>query len=526
MRPNSTTDRERFSRWTIALPVIVLATYLAALLARFLYKGQLYLSFFVDDFYYYLVIGKNLALHGASTFNGIQATNGYHPLWLLTVALFYRVFGTGTGLFVALTVLIWLLVCGSYPALRRAQASLGIGGNSGLACALLSVTFMAVLSRTGMEIGLALFFLMLFWDRMAALPLERQTTQGAVASGLLASALVLSRLDSSLVVAAYGALTLLRPSTTRRVAVKRLFWFSAGLLPVAIYVAVNHFEFGTLLPISGIAKNLKSNWLPSDSTVLILGLPRLVNILFAWPCFLLCALFLLSVLGTSRTADDGIGADRRRVQFCVMFHPILFYGVLSFSSDWQMWWIWYLYPLVPIFGLLGPPVVARWISKRQAVLLGLAVAATCASVVILLNRTGTNPTSVFELQRAIGLQQFAATHPGRYGMGDDVGLAAYLMAPPVLQLEGLVADKPFVDRIRRQEPLVQALQELGIDYYVTVRPRANGACYDVKEPEDGGAHSPAMRARLCVPPVADIRPFGDPHHALVFDVHSLRTSPE
>jgi hypothetical protein len=514
--------QERLQQWKVALPIIVLAAYFAALMVHFAYKGDLYLSFFVDDFFYYLVVAKNLALHGTSTFNGLQPTNGYHPLWLLTIALLYKIFRTQLSFFVALSLLIWLLVCASYRALRHTQLSLGIGGDAGLAWALLSITCMAVLSRTGMEIGLALFCLSLFWERMATQPLERQTPAAAFVSGLLASALVLSRLDACLVVAAYGGLTLIAPSGVRRTAVKQVFYFGAGLLPVAIYFAINRIEFGTMLPISGIAKNLKSTWFPSASTVSMLGLPRLLNILFTWPSLTLCALFLLHVLRGAVDADRAVSADRRRVQLCVALHPIIFYSVLSFSSDWPMWWIWYLYPLVPVCALLGPTLIARWLPLTRSASLWLAAAVTCGSLVIILDRVRTERPAVFAMQRALGLQEFAAAHPGLYSMGDTAGLPSYLIPAPLLQLEGLMADKPFVDRIRRQEPLLEALDELGVDYYVTVRPQPNRDCYDVREPYWAGAHSPAMQARLCIHPVADIGPPGDPHHALVFDMRALR----
>lgn len=523
-RTSAPPKQERRLQWEVALPIIVLAAYFAALMIHFAYRGDLYLSFFVDDFFYYLVVAKNLALHGASTFNGLQATNGYHPLWLLTIALLYKIFRTQLSFFVALSVLIWLLVCGSYRALRRTQLSLGIEGDAGLAWALLSITCMAVLARSGMEVGLALFCLSLFWERMATQPLERQTPAAAFVSGLLASALMLSRLDASLVVAAYGGLTLIAPSGARRTAFRKIFYFSAGLLPVAIYFAINRIEFGTMLPISGIAKNLKSTWFPSASTVSILGVPRLINFLFTWPSLTLCALFLLHVLRGPVDADSMVPPDRRRVQLCVALHPIIFYSVLSFSSDWPMWWIWYLYPLVPVWALLGPTLIARWIPLTRPATLWLAAAVTCVSLVIILDRVRTERPAVFSLQRALGLQEFAAAHPGLYGMGDTAGLASYLMPAPVLQLEGLVGDKPFVDRIRRQEPLLQALNELGVDYYVTVRAQPNRDCYDVREPYWAGAHSPAMQAHLCIHPIADIRPLGDPHHALVFDLRPLRAA--
>jgi hypothetical protein len=491
-------------------------------MVRFAYQGNLYLSFFVDDFFYYVLVAKNLALHGASTFNGLQTTNGYHPLWLLTITLLYKIFGNQRALFVALVLVIWLLVCGAYWGLRRAQASLGMDRDAGLACALLSITFMAILSRSGMEVSLGLFWLSLFWARMAAQSLESQTPKQAVVSGLLASALVLSRVDTCLIVALYGGLTLVRPGGTRRKAIQQILWFSVGLLPVAAYFAINQIEFGTLLPVSGLVKNLKTTWLPSASTVSILRLPRMVNIVFAWPCFALCALFILHLLRRPMEPRNSVPADRRRVQLCVALHPILLYSVLSFTSDWPMWWIWYLYPLVPVWALLGPALLERWLPLPRTAFLWLAAAVACGSLLIFLDRLQTNTPAVYALERATMLRQFAIAHPGRYGIGDAAGMPSYLMPVPVVQLEGLMGDKPFLDRIRRQEPLLEALDQLGIDYYVTVRPEPNGDCYDVREPAQSGPHSPVMKAHLCLPPAADIRPPGDPHHALVFDVRKLR----
>jgi hypothetical protein len=516
-------QQDAVPRWTAALPIIVLVGFLAVLLVHLTGGGERYLSFFVDDFFYYLVIARNLAFHGASTFNGLQATNGYHPLWLLTIAFLYRLFGTHFAFFVALLVLIWLLVCGSYRALLAAQLSLGIAPIPGLACALFSVTFMAVLARTGMEVGLALFFLCLFWERMAARPLEVQTSAEALVSGLLASALVLSRIDASLIVVLYGGLTLIKPFGVRRSRVlKTMLWFGAGLVPIAIYVAINQLEFGTILPISGIAKNLKSTWFPSASAVRAFGLLRGINILFTWPSFVLCALFLVHLLSRPKGADSAVQPGGRRLQLCVVLHPIIFYSVLSFSSDWPMFWIWYLYPLVPVCALVGPTLIARWVPISRGAMLWLAAAVTCGSLMVILDRVEPHKLAMFSLQRDIGLREFAMAHPGRYGIGDVAGLAGYLMPPPVLQLEGLVADKPFLERIRHQQPLLQALDELGVDYYVTFRARRSADCWDVREPDEAGPHSPVMRAHLCIQPVADIGPTGDPHHALVFDMRQLR----
>src|ERR1700733_1338362 len=74
-RESAPPKQDRLLQWNLALPIVVMAAYFAALMVHFAYKGDLYLSFFVDDFFYYLVVAMNLALHGASTFNALQTTN-------------------------------------------------------------------------------------------------------------------------------------------------------------------------------------------------------------------------------------------------------------------------------------------------------------------------------------------------------------------------------------------------------------------------------------------------------------------
>ena len=495
------------------MPLILLAVYFLVLMARFAYIGELYLSFFTDDFFYYLVVARNLALHGTSTFNGLQLTNGYHPLWLLAMTFLYRVFGGHLALFLAIVLFIWVLVCASYYTLRRTQQLLHLDREIGLGCALLSITFMALISRTGMEVSLALLCLTLFWHRMSARPLDRQASTEAFFSGLLASALVLSRIDACLVVAVYIILTLVRPCVARRKVIRNILWFGAGLLPLALYAGINQFEFGAPLPISGLAKNMKDTLLPSVSTVGWLCTPTTINVLFTWPSVVCCALFLLHS-NRRGIVGDTVEADKRRVQYCVALHPIIFYSVLSFSSDWPIW-TWYLYPLVPVGALLGPVLVGRLKPSRSA-LLWMTASIACGSLVILLNLARINPGAFLIYEQAVELRAFAVNHPGRYAMGDDAGTPGYLMAQPIVQLEGLMGDKPFLNRIRHQEPLLAALQELGIDYYVTTDARPNNGCYEVREPSQAGPRSPAMRGRLCMKPLAVIRPLGSV--TMIFDV--------
>lgn len=56
-----------------------------------LWWGPLPHTITFDDAWYYFGIARNVAGGDGSTFDGINATNGYHPLWLLICTVFYAV---------------------------------------------------------------------------------------------------------------------------------------------------------------------------------------------------------------------------------------------------------------------------------------------------------------------------------------------------------------------------------------------------------------------------------------------------
>jgi hypothetical protein len=523
--PDSEALQGPMSKAVRLLPVLLLGIYAIVLMARFFTPGDLYLSYFEDDYFYYLIVAKNIVLHGMSSFDGIRSTNGYQPLWQMINTGLYWVFRDHRAFFIVLLLVVFLLVIGTYRTLRRTQVLMGENKGYGLACALLSISFMAAISRTGMEVSLTLFLLTLFWHRMASSPLEDQTPMGALLSGLLASGVVLGRLDAFVVITLYLLLTAIRPRNTRSAALRSGLYFCFGLLPVAVYFAWNHAVFGTLLPISGVAKNLKSPWIPTASTLISLFKVRSVNLLLTWPSFVLGTLFVLQSnrvqTGVER-ADLGV----RRVQLCILLHPVFFYGILTFTSDWPIW-SWYLYPLVPVAALLGPKALSGWKVLRPQILVERATLAVgCVYVLMVAGMLRYNFTERLLYQQAEELQEFSLSHPGRYAMGGGAGVPGYVMTSTLVQVEGLMGDRAFLSRIRNREPLIQALQELKVDYYTTMLMRGPqpGPCYTLREPEMAGFASPVMAGRLCSPVADFVNPEG--HHLLVFDVHRLEASPQ
>ncbi|RME22092.1 MAG: hypothetical protein D6798_16635, partial [Deltaproteobacteria bacterium] len=86
-----------------------------------------------DDSFYYLEIARNIAAGRGSTFDGLQPTNGYHPLWMaICVKLFAAgipetwapraVLGLGLGLWGAV---LWSVLRKAGPLAMVAGVLLG-----------------------------------------------------------------------------------------------------------------------------------------------------------------------------------------------------------------------------------------------------------------------------------------------------------------------------------------------------------------------------------------------------------------
>ncbi len=206
---------------------------------------------FIDDAYYYLLIARHFAESGVPSFDGLHATNGFHPLWMLLLAALYKAIGPAADVYRQVTaakalevaaLAFALAVC--VLAFHRLRGRTPLAwGFVGAALVFFVPTFL--LWEQGMESTLAtgLFLLALY-----AFIDERP--------GWLAVALplaFLARLDALVFAIAPLALAwLLRAPEA---------WKSAwrALVPLVIvasvYIAINLFWTGYPTPISGEIKS-------------------------------------------------------------------------------------------------------------------------------------------------------------------------------------------------------------------------------------------------------------------------------
>jgi hypothetical protein len=276
-----------------------------------------------------------------------------------------------------------------------------------------------------------------------------------------------------------------------------------GCCPVFAYLAVNERIFGTMMPVSGQAKEIRFHHFPSLAPLISIVNPHSASgILLAFPALALGVLAAILLLRNTRlrSGDRSLYA----VASALIAFPIAHFTVISLLSDWPLF-LWYLYPFVLlIFGAAlaliatAPDTeipVAAFILRFASI--GMVAA---ASLYIALIAVFRKPSDLY-LQSA-DLAQFAVTHPGIYAMGDRSGTPAYLIHYPFVQLEGLTMDKQFLQNIRSQINLAELFRRYGVSYYIATNPPFRDGCYVLVEPREAGPDSATMHGVLCRQPLA------------------------
>lgn len=240
----------------LAWPLAIVALALVSLGAPLCWlSGHELATQYEDDAFYYFQIAKNVGLGRGFSFDGLHATNGFHPLWLALLVPLFRWLPPldapvrAAGLLEAL-----LLGCAGalvHAVMRRQQAPRWSALAAGVLVFALPGT--RSLTRVGLESALCMCLLAGIWR---ALP--RQPAEGSAPwlrlGGLCALAL-LARLEA---LCALGCLLwLLR--VPLMAAPRRALWLvGPPLVTFALYLTWNRLGFGTWLPVSGLVKQQRA----------------------------------------------------------------------------------------------------------------------------------------------------------------------------------------------------------------------------------------------------------------------------
>ena len=443
------------------LPVRLVAIFVGVMLAiPVLYPPVALYSAFADDFFFYGKVAKSISAGNGSTFGGIVATNGYHPLWQMTLVPLFSLAGAlGIDGAIVCRLAIALIAAGAIALLGRYLGRWAPASPWRTALFLFAACYYFLLARTGMEIVLSTPLMILFLEQVLA---ERKN---GWLIGLLAALVVLARLDAALglIVFFLAYAALVRPSFTELLKIG-----VAGAAPVGAYLAINRVQFGSLMPVSGLAKSVLhlGGFNAATFTSLFNGTYKITNPI----AFALLATIALLTLGVWRR----LRAEDKACTVGAFLSTPLFYLQNSLRSDWTLW-TWYYYPI--LFSLLMlAPVVGVWIqAQREAGFRehdqrpsprGRAAAAAAGLYFLAMAAYAVRPGVGAMPQAGLAIREFSRTHPGVYAMGDQAGIVGYLLDEPMVQLEGLVMDAEYLRRFRAAKDLKEILDAYGVDYYV------------------------------------------------------------
>lgn len=458
-----------------------------------------------DDAYYYLGVARSLARGHGSTFTGLTETNGYHPLWqLLLVPLAWAIRDIDlliVGVVVVQGVIWALAVAQAWGIARRLGAE--VAGLVGVvAMGVIAVVTFRV-SFDGMETGLLLVVLVAVL-RLGIEAGDDPAPRTDLVLGLLLAVAFLTRLDAVFVTGPL-AVVLLRRGAPDAAGLRRrlvaLVGPTAGAL--VVYVSVNQALFGTPVPVSGRAKSLGAPHVNGRPIVDVLQAGDLLG-RPAW----LGAVSLLMVgtawaLGHWRR-DPG----RRRLMhltLAVAAGQAVFVAYLTFATSYGTL-PWYHYNTALLL-LCGGLLLADWLlahvpARAAARGAGVALGALAGGSFLVVQAAGTFLTSDNTHTGGVAAGELARTElpdDAVLAMGDRAGIFGVVADRPLLQLEGLMADAPFLHDLERGRVLERMKAE-GVDFYVRYAPRRERRldgrdCWRLREPRV--SRGPSFHVTVC-----------------------------
>lgn len=434
--------------WPLICALAVFVVLMADLIGLSIHGGL----FAEDDAYYYLIIARNIAATGASTFDGQALSNGYHPLWMGLLVL--QDLTVGPSLFATFTIEAVLVSAALFLILRRAPT---VRADASVIFSILFLFLLTPMVMRGMEISLLVFCVALLAEALAA---ARTHRRGGLLLGLACAAVVGARIDAAFFVAPI----LLFAPASRRAKLEAL-----AVLAVlgALYGATNLAIFGSMTPISSGIKSLGGLQINHP---LLRQLRQVLHGAADGRLYFVTLLLLAAspvLVWFSRPGTVG-----RALAVGSLVGGAIYVAKLLFASSWVIW-NWYnfalLFPLVAGFQI-GLETLDRWRitlawPRWTSPAVGLA-----GLVILAMQAVGglVGPFRVDAGYAALNSQavtRFAPILAGqRVAMGDRAGSFAMAYPGPVVQLEGLVNDKAYFAALRRHDDVTQLLCDRGVRF--------------------------------------------------------------
>lgn len=469
------TDRQSSLRaWLTGSSVAIGLVYLAVVLLWD--EGPFALTF--DDAWYYFGIARNVAEGRGSTFDGINPTNGYHPLWLLVSVPVYAI-GLD-GMAAARALLAGQVVCyvaalvilagtvsrlaDGWPKLARSRRADDASGPAWCEATVVAAwvlfagnPFVVKMFVNGLESGISVVLYALLLVRFAPptpLRLADTTSRWRCGTGLLLLLIFLARTDAALLagVLCLWAIFELRREPLRQALLPLAELFAPVLVGGFAYLALNTIAFDTPVQVSGLHKRA-----PLDG-------PRLVTF---------GVLAGLGVYVTVRawrrvhtpSRSKGRGRFPRVTDLAVRtgwFGGFCFLLLGYYNALQTQQWLWYYAPLGAYALLLLPLAVsdfaesglaeapptqtaARALAPVQAILLLPLVLALVLQVPVF---TDPDLRSIQVANMQAGRWMDANLPDDAVAASWDAGVVGYFAGRPVVNLDGVVNSYEYYEASR------------------------------------------------------------------------------
>ncbi len=433
----------------------------------FLADIELILAGIPDDAAYFFKAGENMAAGKGLTFDGINPSNGFQPLWLVVVAGAAFIFEARPEMmfryYLVLQALLLILAAGILFLVHRRAFN-------PLVSMLVIALFMPLVffqSINGMESAIFVFSLTLAFLIVCKLkPFHREGRIWLPIFGFCLGFVMLSRLDSVFIGASVCALILYQ-------ALKHQVGFGACVKMLAIvigcasvatlpYLVYNQVRFGSFMPISG---SLKSTF-PD----VCFDLAKIMNISPRFQLAVLAAPFYLAWSGIS-----SLSASPERNQFRAAVGALALGVILHFLHvmmflDWAVFsWHYLFYALFLTLAVSEP---AKWVSERLKRRAAPAFAVIVIVLIIVGGSKVVSRTLAVETEDSWRVQSYRAavwarnnTPPDSIFAMKDAGNFGYFSGRTVINLDGLVNNEAYQE-VLRDGLLREYLASNNVDYLV------------------------------------------------------------
>ncbi len=213
-----------------------------------------------DDAAYYFEIAENAAAGRGLTFDGLNRTNGFQPLWLAVLVPVCAVHRGEPETMLRIFLLLQIALLSGAGALIHSLLARYYRPSVAFLGGMLFVFAVFLPAVNGMESAILVFCLALaLRDAARSALVVGGSGKRHLLFGLLLGLIVLARLDMIFVPVVVGAACLVRIVAERQrrgAAARRLLGLAAGVaLVVGPYLAFNLVSFGGMMPMSGMLKS-------------------------------------------------------------------------------------------------------------------------------------------------------------------------------------------------------------------------------------------------------------------------------